>query len=116
MQPHHLFRLPDAKLVHHPAGAALFQNGAPDAAAGKQLLGHAGGQLLLRLEYKTLGVKIFGKAGDAVGRRADAAVFLQLQAVLRDLFPCLGCKTHLVVPSSICRSAGGIAVLDAGLR
>ena len=49
------------------------------AAAGKQLFGHAGGQLLLRLEHKALGVEIFGKAGDAVGRRADAAILLQLQ-------------------------------------
>lgn len=45
-----------------PLGRLFFQNGAPDAAAGQQLLGHAGGQLLLRLEHKALGVKIFGKA------------------------------------------------------
>ena len=95
MQPHHLFRLPDAKFVHHTAGAAFFGDGSLHAAAGKQLLGHAGGQFLLGLEHKALGVEILGKTGDAVSRRADAAVLLQLQTALRDLFPRLGCKTHV---------------------
>ena len=76
MHPRHLLRCADAELIHHPAGALLPDDLALHTAACKQLRGHLRGQLLLRLKHQPAGVKILGKAGDAVGGGTDAAVLL----------------------------------------
>ena len=78
MHPAHLLRLPDAELIYHTAGAGLFQHRTLHAAAGKQLFGHTGSQFLLSLQHKAPCIKIFGKAGDAIGCRPHTAILLQL--------------------------------------
>ena len=78
VHPAHLLRFLDAELIHHTAGAGLFQHRTLHAAAGKQLFGHTGGQLLLSLQHKAPCIKIFGKAGDAIGCRPHTAILLQL--------------------------------------
>ena len=87
-----LLRIADIELVQHTAGAGLFQYLAPDAAAGKQLLCQLHGMGLLGLQHKAAGIKVFGKAGNAIGRCTHTA-FLG-GAALRDLLPRTGCKTH----------------------
>ena len=78
--------------VNWAAGAGLFQYLAPDAAARKQLLCQLHRMGLLGLQHKAAGIKVFGKAGNAIGSCTHTA-FLG-GAALRDLLPRTGCKTH----------------------
>ena len=89
-----LFRIADIELVQYTAGAGFFQYLAPDAAAGKQLLCQLHRMGLLGLQHKAAGIKVFGKAGNAIGRCTHTA-FLG-GAALRDLLPRTGCKTHSI--------------------
>ena len=99
MHPRHLFRRTDAKLIYHPTGTDFFGDGSLNTAAGKQLLCHLCGQGLLGLQHQPLCIKILGKAGKAIGRRANTAILLQ--AAPRDFFPRLGRKTHIVLSFSV---------------
>ena len=89
-----LLRIADIELVQHTADAGLFQDLAPDAAAGKQLLRQLHRMGLLGLQHKAAGIKVFGKAGNAIGSCTHTA-FLG-GAALRDFLPRTGCKTHSI--------------------
>ena len=65
-----------------------------DAAAGKQLLCQLHRMGLLGLQHKAAGIKVFGKAGNAIGGCTHTA-FLG-GAALRDFLPRTGCKTHSI--------------------
>ena len=65
-----------------------------DAAAGKQLLRQLHRMGLLGLQHKAAGIKVFGKAGNAIGGCTHTA-FLG-GAALRDFLPRTGCKTHSI--------------------
>ena len=94
VQAGNLLRIADIELVQHTADAGFFQYLAPDAAAGKQLLRQLHRVGLLGLQHKAAGIKVFGKAGNAIGGCTHTA-FLG-GAALRDLLPRTGCKTHSI--------------------
>ena len=94
VQAGYLLRIADVELVQYTAGAGFFQYLAPDAAAGKQLLCQLHRVGLLGLQHKAAGIKVFGKAGNAIGSCTHTA--LLGGAALRDLLPRTGCKTHSI--------------------
>ncbi len=82
MQAGDLLRIADIELVQHAADAGLFQDLAPDAAAGKQLLRQLHRMGLLGLQHKAAGIKVFGKAGNAIGSRTHTAFLLGLRCAI----------------------------------